>query len=427
MQFVAAYVRVSTMKQAMEGVSIDMQKQYIIKIAKMMNEIKSEKEIHFYIDDGYSGKTLSRPAMSQLINDIKQNQVKIVFTYDLSRISRDIIDSSVFFNLLKRHNVLIKCLNDETNIKTAGGRFSTNVKIVANQFEREKIVERTNDGLMSIVESGRYPIGGKMFFGYARDKNKNICLHEKNYLIVKEMFRMGMERYTLTDITSYANSVQNERIFTTDQIMAMFRDKRYAGILEYKGKTYDNIIPPIVSLEELENVSLNYRKTKFKKNKEYYFDDLVYCNICGTRMTCTHSYGRKNIYYYYYCRLCKQTISQKALEEYVSMMEMDEPMKKEYMKVLDKEIFKVNKKIKNVRQKYLDEVYTDREYIALAIPLEDRLEELSIRRNGIKQRVKKIEYKNLVTKEEKKEYVQSNFLRFKVDPIKKRVIDVECI
>ena len=427
MRYVAAYIRVSTLKQAVEGVSLDMQKQYILKVAKMMNEIEDEKEVHFYVDDGYSGKSLHRPGINRLLNDIKQNKIKLLFTYDLSRISRDIVDSSVVLDILKRFDVRLKCITDDANIKTAGGRFSTNVKIVANQFEREKIVERTNDGLISIVESGRYPIGGKMFFGYARDQNKNICFHETNCPIAKEIFRMGMERYTLMDIASYANAAQDERIFTTDQILAMFRDKRYAGVLEYKGKIYNNIIPPIITLEELEMVSNNYRKTKFKINKEYFFEDLVYCNNCGTRMSCTHSHGRSKKYYYYYCNRCKHTISQKSLEEYVTLMDMDEPMKEEYIKTLDKEISKVNRKIKNVRQKYLDDVYTDREYITLAIPLEDRLEELTIRRNGVRKQSKRVDYKNLVTKEEKKEFIQSNFLKFKVDPLNKRIVDVTCI
>lgn len=89
---IAGYLRVSTLKQAEDGVSIEMQKRIIINHCEMLEIISDESEIKWYIDDGWSAKSLERPAMRSLIGDIKTRQMDLIIAYDMSRISRDIMD-----------------------------------------------------------------------------------------------------------------------------------------------------------------------------------------------------------------------------------------------------------------------------------------------------------------------------------------------
>ena len=55
------YARVSTDSQ-LEGYSIDAQKEFLISYAKS----KDYTEFEYYIDGGYSGKDLNRPAIKNL-------------------------------------------------------------------------------------------------------------------------------------------------------------------------------------------------------------------------------------------------------------------------------------------------------------------------------------------------------------------------
>ncbi len=66
--------------------------------------------------------------MLELISAVKEGNIGMVVAYDLSRISRDISDSNLFLQMLKKYDVNIKCLNDEVELHSAGNRFSTNVK-----------------------------------------------------------------------------------------------------------------------------------------------------------------------------------------------------------------------------------------------------------------------------------------------------------
>ena len=57
--YIAAYLRVSTLKQAEDGIGLEMQKKVILNYVNMIDLVEDENEIKFYVDDGYSGSNLS--------------------------------------------------------------------------------------------------------------------------------------------------------------------------------------------------------------------------------------------------------------------------------------------------------------------------------------------------------------------------------
>ena len=47
---------------------------------------------HHYDDGGFSGATLDRPALRQLLADVQAGSVDVVVTYKLDRLSRSLTD-----------------------------------------------------------------------------------------------------------------------------------------------------------------------------------------------------------------------------------------------------------------------------------------------------------------------------------------------
>lgn len=364
--------------------------------------------------------------MSNLIDDIKNGYVEIVFAYDLSRISRDLFDSNIFFKLIDKYNVTLKCLYEDVKIKTASDRFTTNIKVLNNQYERERVIERTNDALRQIAKGGRYPCGGPVLFGYVRGEDKNLYVDSISSKIVIRAIEMGKQCESIHDIINFLNESQNTICFTTDRVRSLFSDIRYAGIFEYKGETYTNIIPAITTLDDLEAASKNYKKVKYKNNEKYYFDGLVYCSLCGTRMSCTHSYGRKNIYYYYNCKKCQSTIGQLQIERYLNSRALPNTKKEKMESKLKKERIKLTNRIKRYREKLLNEVISDREFCSLIIPLEDRLEKVKIMLKGLRNKESLCYNVNAVEKD-KKAFAMSNIKMIKVNPVDKIVVEVKTI
>ena len=69
---IVEYVRVSTDKQAELGYSIDAQQQNIKRYLRVYELFEEEENINFFIDEGYSGSTLNRPAMQNMLSLIKE-------------------------------------------------------------------------------------------------------------------------------------------------------------------------------------------------------------------------------------------------------------------------------------------------------------------------------------------------------------------
>ena len=70
------YVRVSTEEQAQEGFSIRAQEQKL----RDYTRIKEWATYKVYIDEGISGKNITeRPAVNEMIEDIKQRKYKKCF------------------------------------------------------------------------------------------------------------------------------------------------------------------------------------------------------------------------------------------------------------------------------------------------------------------------------------------------------------
>lgn len=417
---IAGYVRVSTEKQTKKGVSIDTQKQHIFNKLKSMEIISDMSDIFFYVDDGYSGKSLDRPRVKEIINDIKKRNIVLFCLYDLSRLSRDVSDTNWMLALAKKYNVTALSVYDELRYDTAGDRMVTNIKASYNMYERERIVERTNDGLRHICfDQKRYPCGGKVRFGYYRGIDKQIYIHEEHSKLFIKAVEMAKKRYRIDKIRDYLNTHQNERIFTVETVKEMLRDEKYAGIFIYKDMVHYDIVPPIVKLEDLKEASKLITKKKLKDNKKYLFDGIVFCK-CGKKMSCTHSHGKNKKYYYYKCSNCNQTISQTKLENSVMYLETVSTSKNEESKIKS-EYYRIKNKIAELKNDYINEKITTNEFCRCAVVLEEKIKSINTLISLSKEKNINEKYVDMITLDDKKKFLQKNFKEIVVDPQSKRI------
>ena len=68
----ALYIRVSTDRQAEEGYSIEVQTERLVAFSKTLD---GEVSYELYVDDGFSGATLERPAIQRLVLDAKNKVI----------------------------------------------------------------------------------------------------------------------------------------------------------------------------------------------------------------------------------------------------------------------------------------------------------------------------------------------------------------
>ncbi|WP_449449344.1 recombinase family protein, partial [Streptococcus suis] len=136
---VAIYCRVSSMHQAIEGYSIEQQRDSLTKYCEAM-----EWNIYdIYIDAGFSGGKLERPAMDKLIREAEAGKFDTVAVYKLDRLSRSVQDTlHLIRDVFKEHDIDFVCLQENIDTKSAMGNLFLTLLSAIDEFDREQITER---------------------------------------------------------------------------------------------------------------------------------------------------------------------------------------------------------------------------------------------------------------------------------------------
>lgn len=107
--------------------------------------------------DKISGSTRARPQLDQLIGQLRDGDVIVVTKYDrLARSLRDLLD---IVETIKGQGAGFRSLAEDIDTTTSAGRLIFHVFASIAQFERERISERTKEGLEAAKKRGR--IGGR--------------------------------------------------------------------------------------------------------------------------------------------------------------------------------------------------------------------------------------------------------------------------
>lgn len=107
--------------------------------------------------DKISGTLRKRPQLDQLLDQLRQGDVIVVAKYDrLARSLRDLLD---IVEAIKARGGGFRSLAEDIDTTTPAGRLVFHVFASIAQFERERISERTREGLEAAKKRGR--IGGR--------------------------------------------------------------------------------------------------------------------------------------------------------------------------------------------------------------------------------------------------------------------------
>ena len=90
-----------------------------------------------YDDGGFSGGSTDRPALQQLLADIRDAKIDIVVVYKVDRLTRSLADFAKLVELFDLHGVLFVSVTQQFNTTSSMGRLTLNVLLSFAQFERE--------------------------------------------------------------------------------------------------------------------------------------------------------------------------------------------------------------------------------------------------------------------------------------------------
>jgi DNA invertase Pin-like site-specific DNA recombinase len=259
-----------------------------------------------YDDGGFSGGTLERPALKQLIADIEAGLIDVIVVYKIDRLSRSLMDFAKLVEVFDRNNVTFVSVTQSFNTTTSMGRLTLNILLSFAQFEREVIGERIRDKFAASRKRGMW-MGGFVPMGYdVKDRKLVVNAAEA------ASARMIFERFAALGSASklaralQAEDVRNKRGKRIDKgfIYKLINNRVYLGEAVHKGTSYPGEHEAIIS-QDLWNAvhailkeSPRQRRAMNRNSSEALLKGIIFTDT-GAAMTPTYTRKGERLYHYY--------------------------------------------------------------------------------------------------------------------------------
>lgn len=154
----AAYLRVSTSKQAEEGHGLDAQQAACVAWA-----VQNGLEIEAFFTDVASGGDSSRPELDRLRLCVDNKQVSRIVVFSVDRLGRDLVDTENTIRSLEKAGCEIVSVTQYFESNPAG-KLLRQLLLAFAEFERAIIKARLKNGRKAAEAKGLY-MDGKAPFG----------------------------------------------------------------------------------------------------------------------------------------------------------------------------------------------------------------------------------------------------------------------
>ncbi|MGH7028745.1 recombinase family protein, partial [Brevundimonas sp.] len=214
-----------------------------------------------YEDGGYSGGSMERPALQQLLADISVGRIDIIVVYKVDRLTRSLADFAKIVEVLDGNGASFVSVTQAFNTTTSMGRLTLNVLLSFAQFEREVTSERIRDKIAASKAKGMW-MGGPVPLGYDLGDRK-LVINEVEAATVRRIFALYLESPSLRDLADrlkrdgvrskvrvYASGYSRGGVvMSRGSLQQMLRNPIYRGMVAHKGKTFPGEHAPVVDEE----------------------------------------------------------------------------------------------------------------------------------------------------------------------------------
>lgn len=397
------YPRVSTDDQVREGFSLDEQEKEMKKLCMY----KNYQIYKVYREEGVSAKNMNRPKFQEMIQDLKDGKINRIIVYKLDRLTRSIQDLEVICKLIEKYHCSLDSVSEEINTDTATGVFFIRMTTILAQLEIERTSERTKFGLKGAAKNGHFC--GKAPIGY-RKINKELVIDDLESEVVKEIFDDYVNGLSVCTITKKLNNKNAlNRNWRTTTIDRMLSNYIYCGDYLY-GKRAKNmkpihledICPAIIDKETFKMVQTQKERNlkNYTRKHTYVYMQKIVCSKCNKIMGGSSTTSKnKPTQIYYKCNCCNTRINEKKIEKPLMLflndmldyyLLIDNNFKSffnedlsieinKYNKMLDK----CNKKIKKIKEAYLDDLIDKDEFITEEKTIKSQINDLEFKLNHL--------------------------------------------
>jgi site-specific DNA recombinase len=269
-----------------------------------------------YDDGGFSGGTMERPALKQLLDDILAGKVDTVVVYKVDRLTRSLTDFSKIIEVFDSHGVSFVSVTQAFNTTTSMGRLTLNVLLSFAQFEREVTGERIRDKVAASKKKGMW-MGGVVPLGYDCTDHR-LIINQTEAATVRTIFRQYLRLGCVRRLKDY---LQREKIrskartsrvgrssggmtYSRGALYHLLNNRTYIGEIVHRDQSYPGQHEAIIPRELWDQVAacLKANNQAHRSRKSSSTPSLlsgIVFDINGVRFTPTHAAKNGKRYRYY--------------------------------------------------------------------------------------------------------------------------------
>ncbi|MBT8459651.1 MAG: recombinase family protein, partial [Boseongicola sp.] len=205
----------------------------------------------FYDDGGFSGGSMDRPSLVQLLEDIQSGDIDVVVVYKVDRLTRALADFARIVAIFDAAGVSFVSVTQQFNTTNSMGRLTLNVLLSFAQFEREVTAERIRDKIVASKAKGMW-MGGIPPIGY-QPQNRVLVPVPDEAKMVRRIFERYLEQRSVRKLqaelkwagrvtpvrTTQKGATSGGCTFSRGKLYHLLSNPIYIGRIRHRDKIYD--------------------------------------------------------------------------------------------------------------------------------------------------------------------------------------------
>jgi site-specific DNA recombinase len=214
-----------------------------------------------YDDGGFSGGNIERPALQQLLADIRAGRIDIVVVYKVDRLTRSLADFARLVEIFDKEGVSFVSVTQLFNTTSSMGRLTLNVLLSFAQFEREVTGERIRDKITASKRKGMW-MGGLVPLGYDASERR-LVINPAEAETVRRIFtsyrELGCVRRVKEETdrlglrtkhrTTKNGAERGGKRFSRGHLYRLLANPIYTGQIAHKGQLFSGQHPALIDAE----------------------------------------------------------------------------------------------------------------------------------------------------------------------------------
>ena len=265
-----------------------------------------------YTDSVYSGSSLDRPGLQEMIRDCENGKLDMVLVYKLDRLSRSQKDTMFLIeDVFEKHNVGFTSMTENFDTSTPHGKFIIGILAVFAQLERSKITERTTLGKDARAQEGKWH-GGKWIpigYDYVDDL---LHINEYEAMQVREIAKLFLNGTPIRTIERLVNEKgyrHKHGKWAARTIRQVLKNPLNIGLIKNRDRLYQGIHEPILDQKTFDAIQrlMEQRSEEHGKARPHQtiLGGILFCKHCGGKYARQNRHNR--LYYMCYSRSKKMT------------------------------------------------------------------------------------------------------------------------